>query len=463
MLDKLIVLIIGLQVFFRSSFVNVNLLPTLSIGPSSLGLHDLSFFVLCVSVFIKIFLEKKNSCNWDFHNKLFATFLIIGVFGIFNAVFTDTSFHLAAKEARNFFLYILYFAVISLSLDEKRILQIVKAILWISIVTSIFSVLQIVLGDRIGFLFGKISVLRTQGDEIEGVTRVGSGGLGTINLMFFICLSSLLYKFNQKQLIILLILSMAIFLSFNRGTWLSIILSIIFIFPVIQAKLRIKIIKTSIILSVLGSIFLGLGMNGFLGSKLNLYSGAVIERFVSVLPGQVENDGSTMDRFDEAEIVLQKIAKRPLFGYGLGAITQENMVIQGEVDRERMENWGYVHNGYLYMIFKLGLLGMIVFLLFYITFIMRALKNLKKIHDEKLHAIYLGSLLFIISILPHSIVSPRIMEGKYITVIAIALGLIEIIKILSINSSESKIEVENDPDVNSSVSDSKYTRPRLRG
>lgn len=93
------------------------------------------------------------------------------------------------------------------------------------------------------------------------------------------------------------------------------------------------------------------------------------------------------------------------------------------------------------MLFKLGAIGLIVFLIFIISFIIRSINGIKVLKIGVCKTYYIGYLLFVISIVPHSIVSPRIMEGKYITIIALSIGMLELIRrYLALNVDENKLE-----------------------
>lgn len=434
MLDKLIVILIGLQVLLRASFLDISIIPQLDIGGSnSVGIQDLLFFALLITVFLKLFSGRENSLGRTTPTVLLTVFLVLGLLGVVNAVFTGTGFHLAAREARDFFLYIIYFMVLSLPPSGNNVKKLANILVALAVLAALFTILQLFLGDKIAFLYGKVQTLKTLDATVEGVERIGAGGLATINLAFFIYLSVLIQKIDKKHLILFSILAIAILVSFNRGTWVSIILALMFLYPFVDKKQRAGYIKILVVLGVSGVLIFGAGFLGVLGQKMELYTTAGLDRFASLLPGQVEEDGSVQGRVKETEIVFRKAMERPLFGHGLGAITQDSIVGGGgDGNTTRgLGSWGYVHNGYLYILFKLGFTGLFIFLLFIIIFIVRAVRFLGSIHDALLKPVYLGSLLFIVSIVPHSVASPRIMEGKYIIIIALALGLIELIRNLS--------------------------------
>lgn len=464
-MDKAIILLLSLQVLFRSSFLDDRLLPYLDVGgTTSLGLNDLSFFLLILITFVKLTTESKNALIWTIPNRFFALFMLIGLIGFVNAATGETGFHLAGKEARYFFVYLIFFSVLALDYNEKNIKYITQSIIVLALVTAIFSVLQVVVGERIAFLFGKVSTLNTLDSDVEGITRVGSGGLATINLAFFVILSVMLIKITNKNILLLLVLFAALFVSFNRGTWVSIILALIVIMPFIGKELRLKSIKIMSVLGVLMAAIFVFGIWGVLGGKVQGYAEAGVARFSSLLPGQIENDGSTMDRFKEADTVFTKYLNKPIMGYGLGAVTQDRMVVRGEQgEKVKQESWGYVHNGYLYVLFKLGAVGLIVFLVMIFSFVYRGLVALKSMPESKEKTYYVGYLMFVVSMVPHSIVSPRIMEGKYITVIAISMGMIELIRRYLLNNDYS--HQEESQELSSGMVDvkkGKYESVRLR-
>ncbi len=428
MIDNAIILLLGVQIFLRASFFDSNLLPTLDVaGASSLGFHDLSFFLLLLLSFIKIISNQEHSLKGSWGAILLGLFVVLGLIGVVNATLGETGFHRAARESRDFFLYILFFVVLSLKSKKSNIKKIVFVLLLFASITSILSLLQIFIGDRIVFLSGKVQTLNTLNEEVTGITRVGSEGLSSINLAFFICFASLLIKISTKKIVLIFLLLFGLFFSFNRGTWFSIVLALIMIFPFLSFKSKKRFFQISMIFLILGTLLITMGSMEFLGGITRNYLTAGIDRFTTIKPEEITRDGSTLGRLEEAKIVFNKFLERPIIGHGIGAVTQKGIIVKQEGKAKRLGEWGYVHNGYLYILFKLGIVGLLIYFLLIVVFFIKGIRGMKLCVNTYFEPIYTGSLLFFISIIPHSMVSPRIMEGKYIIVISISLGLIELI------------------------------------
>jgi len=132
----------------------------------------------------------------------------------------------------------------------------------------------------------------------------------------------------------------------------------------------------------------------------------------------------------ENEYAFMQIRKYPLFGIGLANDYRPHIFGMGD--------WAtrYIHNGYLWIILKMGLIGFLPFLWFYLRFLLRGFSSWKKIEDAILRSAVTGFMLSGIGILLVVIVNPMFMEWKAIVMIATMIGLTE--AIIRINESEER-------------------------
>tara|TARA_B100000029_G_C17006818_1_gene753315 strand:- start:52 stop:594 length:543 start_codon:yes stop_codon:yes gene_type:complete len=102
----------------------------------------------------------------------------------------------------------------------------------------------------------------------------------------------------------------------------------------------------------------------FLNDEFNKVFIATIDRLNTLSPSRIFLDYSLQDKIKESWVLLNEIIKNPIVGFGLGATFSFFTPLRGFL----INTW-YAHNFYLFIWFKLGLLGLISFLsLFYNSF-----------------------------------------------------------------------------------------------
>ena len=89
----------------------------------------------------------------------------------------------------------------------------------------------------------------------------------------------------------------------------------------------------------------------------------------------------------ENKFAIQKLSQNLIFGVGLSGLYRPS--IYGLRDTLRH----YIHNGYLWVFLKTGLIGFIPFIWFYVAFMIKGLRQLKKITNDFHRAVLLGFML----------------------------------------------------------------------
>lgn len=409
-----------------SSIISPQIVPRLSAGGASVSFTDFLFIFFIGSIFVSRQMNKNEVVPVrSYATALMVVFIGVGLIGFLNGTFSkDVGINLAVREGRNFFLYCVYFICLGLSRDEKNIKWFVNIVLFLAFLTSLFSILEAVGVNRLGFIAGKIRTLTTGGEEMAGVTRVSLPGVSVINLAFFILFFQLTQRISALRLSLMLLVSVGFFLSFNRGAWLSTILAMFTVFFFLPSVLKKQVAIKGFIVLFLGFLLCIAGWAGVLGSRMEKYLDAGADRVTTMTASGMQQDRSFMGRFEESRMLLEKLKNRPLLGFGLGALTQR-VTWGGEDDKESLRSYetGYVHNGYVYLTYKLGVLGLLAFLLLFSYFSIYSLKMLKRSKNPEIGAVYAASICFVISIVPHSLVNPRNMEGQWVFIIASAMAL----------------------------------------
>ena len=155
----------------------------------------------------------------------------------------------------------------------------------------------------------------------------------------------------------------ALALTFTRGFWLAAAVGLIVLFFLVDWRAKIRMVITWLIM---GTIAIG---------SLYLFAGRAVEFIVDALVVRVGTFGNTLqdlsvaERIAESKTVIGLIAENPLLGYGMGATFKHYNILDRFTDDQL-----YIHNGYLYLLFKVGLLGTLFFLGFYISVLFRGFK-----------------------------------------------------------------------------------------
>jgi len=350
-------------------------------------------------------------------------FLVVGVVATFaGIVLEDNGINEAVREARQFFLYGLFFLVSALSPEKRQIKRIVGYLFASAVLVSLLVLLVQVAGGRLPFIAGKIESLSTGHSIAKGVMRVTMPGVPTLNLAFLLSFFLLIKRFSVTVATVFFFVAFGFLLSFTRGAWLGSVLSILVVLPFVDKSIRKALLRYGFLIAVMASMVLVMGSAGWFGDRLERYATGATERFQSMAPGKMQADQSFQYRAFEAKRAMERIWESPVIGHGLGAIAQK-VYWKTESGRDETLVTGYIHNGYVNLLFKMGFIGLLAFVLLMGTFCYTSLTKLKHIQDEYLKSVHIGGLCFVISNIPQAFVNPTIMEGKSIINIAVAMGL----------------------------------------
>lgn len=130
------------------------------------------------------------------------------------------------------------------------------------------------------------------------------------------------------------------------------------------------------------------GMFGLVGVAVLVFpevitgiAAALLDRFLS-LGSAVQQDISLRGRFYEARAVLEKVAQNPVLGHGLAVPFRfYEIILDATFTRT------FVHNGYVGLIYKAGLIGMLPLLTAWGMFIAQGLRALRRRTDVRAAAI----------------------------------------------------------------------------
>jgi O-antigen ligase len=207
--------------------------------------------------------------------------------------------------------------------------------------------------------------------------------------------------------------SIALIMTFSRGYWVGAALGFLVLLWLGNPKERKRLIQFSTLLGVSALVIL---LVGFTDIFLALLS-TIVSRLTST--ATAIQDISFANRLVESSSVLELIAVNPFLGYGLGAAFTYHSILYGFAYEGE-----YVHNAYLFLWFKLGLPGLVIFMVAYLAKIVHGIKKLRSSLDKRFKPWVLAAVTTLIVMLLVSMTSPQFYARDSVLIIALCWAVI---------------------------------------
>lgn len=346
---------------YFGNFVN---LPRLNILVGGLNFPELIF----LSYLVFFLLKEKSKILRTPITKVVALLLISSIVSImFTHLNRDISWHNLLMTQRPILLYLSVFIFLGVMKSNKSFHQANYVFLSIA---SIF-----ILPNLLAPLFPDIQELRafsiggvSSYTEVSAIESFGArrfllptDGMVYCGLSFFFFLVTLkpFKEFRVWSYILCLLAFMTLLLSFTRGYWFCITLSIIVVISYISTTHQLHSLKFSRLFIVLCSAIIAITV--FLSVRPDLYN-ALAARTWEMKEDLIKVTGTWGGRLVEAKFAMSVIGKNPIFGGG--------KFLSG------------AHFGFVTVYLNCGLLGFISFLLFLFVPIKQFVQNAHKMSDK---------------------------------------------------------------------------------
>jgi hypothetical protein len=326
--------------------------PSLPLAGGQIKASELAFVSLLAIVALKYINRGGEIINAMRPYLLpFGLLFVLAFISILNGFFV---FHNHTKyilyESRTF-LYWLVIPAVALIVDSRRKLDLlVLGILFVGILLALMVLVQSFTGVTLLSAGRGVEDLQTSATLYRDVVRSNVGG-GIFVIMFslFLLVARGLYKAESmiKVVVWILILSAAVIATFGRGIWFAGLFSALVMSLMIGTREFVKLL-------VLGSLIIVIAATGLAVSRPNMLD-AIEERITSVISHSMEKDEAVEWRAVEREYAYKKIVQYPILGIGLGGEYQplRNHFMSPEQTR-------FIHNGYLYLVLKMGVFALLV-------------------------------------------------------------------------------------------------------
>lgn len=246
------------------------------------------------------------------------------------------------------FLYWLWVPVIAWLLEKEdwRLDRLKSLFVFLGVLIASVALVQWVFGIQI-VTSGRVGALETGGAYNVGETRVQMHGYVFVMGVFIWAICSLVL--NPRRFILflplLLVSGLAIYVNYGRALWFWTAVAV-FLAALYLPKKRIFILS----LFAFPFLMMAFGaVNKYAPQKVD----AAVERMLSVQDEGGERSSYGLRRLENRQ-ALQQIYSNPLFGVGLGG---EYRGWLSEI-RNFEEHTRYVHNGYIFIALKTGVVSL---------------------------------------------------------------------------------------------------------
>lgn len=206
------------------------------------------------------------------------------------------------------------------------------------------------------------------------------------SLIALVLLNLTFYSKNKSKKLTYLLISLPLILhllfSFTRGYWLGFISALLFSYAIYLinvngsfSKKVLKFLKGIVVFTVILVVIL-LMFQYFLPSG-SLFA-HLSKRFLSGFSTKLSMEtASNYARLIEYRASWEKIKKNPIFGYGVGY----TLPLRNPISQKISEEWA-VHQSYLMITLKMGVIGLLAFLWMFYVFLRSGLRESRNIENS---------------------------------------------------------------------------------
>ncbi|OQY34646.1 MAG: hypothetical protein B6243_05355, partial [Anaerolineaceae bacterium 4572_5.2] len=402
--------------------------PRISLGFGTIYLTDILLIVNLLLIGIRSFVESDFRIVKTPLDKPLLLFVGMALFATFIAIiYTPLKLRSSLHEMRIVSNYLVFFVVTNHIRDEKQQRFLINGFILLATIVGGAMILQYVLGPSVPIIPGRVEVLKTAGERYSGVTRIIPPGylmpFISFVLLSVILLSDDVRNSNRGLLIPWALAAIGVLLTFKRQLWIGALLTFPLIALFTKRRNLSKLVRgsmTILFVAVPGFLFL-YAFTGDVGPKLINSS---LVRLTSLT--NYDDPNSTLShRSYEYDYAFPQIAAHPLLGLGLGS--RYRPLVPGR-DWEKYDGRAYMHNSYLWIVVKAGLLSFLPFLLLILRSLYRGFKYWRSVPDTRQGLYVLGfTLAFFLVLTTGSWASPALMEWGPPPAIGVMLGINELI------------------------------------
>jgi O-antigen ligase len=325
--------------------------------------------------------------------------------------------------------YLTFFIVTNLVRERRQLTFMLNGLFLLATIVAAAMVAQLLLGDSIRILPGRIETLNTQGTVFEDITRILPPGWSIVLVSFVAILCILvLEKFRPLGWLKFLqcgLLGMALLVTFLRSYWAVLILVFVLLGYLFRGVERQRLMGWGLLVVSLAAMLL-LVVFSNPSSRAARLVGASTNR-LSSLGGAIQGQDTSLNwRMLENGYAISTIAANPWIGLGMG-FTYRPYDRRLDISGDPYDFRKHIHNGHLWILLQSGLLGYLSFTWLSLAFLMRGFRYWRSVTNPQFKGVVLGFTLVYLAVLIAAWVNSTFMQWRWTPVIGIIMGINEII------------------------------------
>lgn len=339
---------------------------------------------------------------------------------------------LALRELRPFAYYLVAFVALAALGDRRQVVWLVVGLFLVADLVALVVVAQQALGTQ-QVLFEQMYAagweVRTMGGTggVFGSARVVPPGHVFLTLMLVVAVA--LLPIARPGLVRALLAAQALafglasLLTYTRAQWLTLTIAVLVVLAFTPLPRQARAVRRAAAV-VAATVLLVAGIGFVAPATGNAFLTLVADRALSVAdPNDTLTTDSLQWRAYENEEALATYASHPVLGIGLGASYREPSLVRSEVEQN---DWGltrFIHNAYLYLLVKMGLLGPALFAWFALAFLGLGWRALGQMAQGVERRLLLGVLATFAGLLQWLWTQPHLFFPEGTAAIGLMLGL----------------------------------------
>jgi len=411
-----------------SSVVFESALPLVPVGVGSLHVPDLLLLALFGLIVLRWLVEPdfkiiRTPLDWPL-----LCFYGVSLLSTCIAVYQSSlEFDIARREIRVATYYLSFFIVTNLVREDCQLRLLLRGLFVLASIVATAMVVQFLLGASLPFLPGGVYTLLTADKSYSGVTRIIPPGHSLV-LVSFVTTASLLISERLSLTSILCFLrwglvGLALVLTFLRSYWAVAGVLLLLLALLVTGQSRRRLIGWGLMIAFLTAMLVLAALRDPASKAARLLM-ASSERLATLGSGETLGESSLQWRYLENRYALSQIPARPLLGLGMGARYRP---FDPRLDQE--EGWDarrFIHNGHLWVLLNMGVLGYLCLMWLSVTFLIRGFKGWRTISDHWMKGIVLGFTLVYLGLLIAAVVNSIFASWSWTPVIGIMMGVNEV-------------------------------------
>ena len=416
---------------FVSGILPNTLNPFINLGFGNFQVSDIILISLLVVVMLKLIFQSDFSFHKTPLDLPVLLFCIAVVIGIGTAVINHgIRFSYTTYDARILLHYSLFFAVTNLIRTKSQLMRLLRGFILIGIFVALLIFFQALLGNT-------FQLVSSEYFKESAVLRAYHPGFVVVFIILMVIISLLTISHTTLPIrityfIVLLIMGLAVLFSLTRNVIVSTALSIIVLFILLRGMQLSRLVMSLIVLGMV--VIAGFTVLTLVNpeSVVLAYPSSIMQRFSNLFSVEgLSGESNLYWRFFELRFAWEKVVENPMWGIGLHTNYRPPFI--GE---DAPAN--FIHNGYMMVWLKTGLIGLIAFLWFIILFQARGFRLWARVHDDFLQATALGFSLVFFAMMFSNWGAPLFVENFNLAFFAAMMGINEVI--FSLNSLKDQTE-----------------------